>query len=191
VLAVAIGPLLSDPEGRLERRAQQVDAEETARAARAEGDANGESATRPAPDEYVLYDTYATGLEVVPALAGIVPALLGIVLAWMCWGQESVVPARVAERCGALARMGRNRFYVDEAASLLVSLPLRATAHLARFADWFAVDGVFARLPAWLVRRTGRAGDALRLGIVQYQALGMLLAAALLLVLLSRFGGRR
>lgn len=116
-------------------------------------------------------------------------AIIGIVAAFALYGTASSLPAKIAAAAGPLTRLSQNKFYLDEVYSLLFVLPLRGIAQLSRFLDWILVDGAFvgglSKIPALL----GRLPRPIQNGLVQFYALAMSLAMAVLLwALLTKQG---
>jgi NADH-quinone oxidoreductase subunit L len=115
-----------------------------------------------------------------------VVATLGVVVAWMMYAAPSELPEKVARMFGPLTRLSWNKFYIDEIYFVLFVLPLRAAALLSRFIDWLFIDRVLvdgtSRLPVYLVAR--KIIQPLQNGLVQFYALSMILALAVLLAAL-------
>jgi NADH-quinone oxidoreductase subunit L len=113
----------------------------------------------------------------------------GLGLAFLMYGRPSTVPQKLAQALGPFTRLSQNKFYLDEVYDGLFVAPLRGLAALSRLADWLVVDelfvGGFSRIPALL----GRLPRPIQNGLVQFYALGMMLAMAVLLwALLSKQG---
>ena len=113
-------------------------------------------------------------------------ALLGTVVAWMMYANPSEVPEKVSRMFGPFTRLSWNKFYIDEIYFLLFVLPLRAAALLSRFFDWLFIDRVLvdgvSRVPVYVVAK--RLIQPLQNGLVQFYALSMALALAVLLAAL-------
>jgi NADH-quinone oxidoreductase subunit L len=115
--------------------------------------------------------------------------VMGVGLAWILYGRPSSLPARIAELAGPLTSLSRNKFHLDEIYQLLFVWPLRGLAELSRLADWLVIDvalvGGVARIPSLV----GRMPRPIQNGLVQFYALAMMLATAVLLwALLSKQG---
>jgi len=122
-------------------------------------------------------DWFVLGVSTVAAVAG-------IALAFVMYGQPSTLPAKVAAAFGPLTRASQNRFYLDEVYSALFVLPLRGLAAVSRFLDWIFVDGLvnsISRFPGFLTQIFARP---IQNGLVQFYALSMVLAMAVLLLAL-------
>ncbi len=87
-------------------------------------------------------------------LAGCLPALAGFVAGWRRPRRE---PANRpwGTTDGVLMRLGRNRFYCDALLFVLIVLPVRGLAQLARFVDWFFIDGFVSGAPVSAVESAG------------------------------------
>jgi NADH-quinone oxidoreductase subunit L len=113
-----------------------------------------------------------------------VVAVLGVGLAFVMYGLPSVLPDRLATSLGALTRLSQNKFYFDEVYQHGIVLPMRAFAQICRVADWLLIDGLLvggiSRIPALL----GRLPRPIQNGLVQFYALAMVLAMAVLLTVL-------
>jgi NADH-quinone oxidoreductase subunit L len=105
-------------------------------------------------------------------------ALLGLVLAFVFYVAAPSLPARVAAWSGAIYRMLREKYYVDELYDLVITRPLffLSTVAFGRVVDSYAIDG--------LVNGAGAAardsGDVIRrveTGNVQHYALTYLCGA--------------
>lgn len=109
-------------------------------------------------------------------------AVGGIALAWIMYGSPSSLPARLAQMAGPLARLSWNKFYLDEVYMVLFVLPLKGLSHLSRLVDWLVIDvflvGGFSRFPGNLL---GKPSRPIQNGLVQFYALSMMLAMAVLL----------
>lgn len=127
------------------------------------------------------------GINWTVALVSTLVALAGVALAWFMYKEESPVPARVAALAGPFTRLSENRFYLDEVYKTLVVRPLEALSQVSRFADWLLVDGALvtgvSRIPSLL----GQLPRPIQNGLVQFYALAMMLATAVLMwALLSK-----
>ncbi len=121
---------------------------------------------------------FVVGLSTVVVFAGIGAA-------WFMYHEPNDLPARVVALAGPLARLSLNKFYLDQVFFFMFVLPLRAASQLSRFFDWFVIDGMgvggVSRLPAWLF---GKSARPMQNGMVQFYALSMTLATAVLLAAL-------
>jgi NADH-quinone oxidoreductase subunit L len=106
-------------------------------------------------------------------------AILGIGLAWICYGQPTTLAAALANAVPPARRLSENKFYFDEIYFVALVLPLRCIAQLCRFIDWMIVDGLVGAVSA-LPRTMGQFLRPLQNGLVQFYALAMMLALALL-----------
>lgn len=116
-------------------------------------------------------------------------AVIGIGAAFVMYGLPSSLPAKLAIGLGPLTRLSLNKFYLDEVNDLLFVWPLRGLAALSRLVDWLVIDvalaGGVSRIPAVI----GRLPRPIQNGLVQFYALAMMLAMAVLLwALLSKQG---
>lgn len=114
---------------------------------------------------------------------------VGTALAFLMYGMPSSVPQKLATALGPLTRLSQNKFYLDEVYDVLFVAPLRGLAALSRLADWLVIDellvGGISRIPALI----GRLPRPIQNGLVQFYALAMMLAMAVLLwALLSKQG---
>src|SRR5690606_3004631 len=55
-------------------------------------------------------------------------------------------------KSSALRRWGRHRFFLDEFFFLFLLIPVRGYAQLARFFDWFLIDGLVTAFPSGLLK---------------------------------------
>jgi NADH-quinone oxidoreductase subunit L len=113
----------------------------------------------------------------------------GLGLAFLMYGNPSSVPEKLATALGPLTRLSQNKFYLDEVCNVLFVAPLRGLAALSRLVDWLVIDellvGGVSKFPALL----GRLPRPIQNGLVQFYALAMMLAMAVLLwALLSKQG---
>jgi NADH-quinone oxidoreductase subunit L len=111
--------------------------------------------------------------------------VLGVGTAYAMYGKPSTVPATIARMLGGLTRASENKFYLDEVYQWLFVTPLWVLAQVSRFFDWFFVDtlliGGVSKLPSFLL---GKPSRPMQNGLVQFYALSMMLAMAVLLVAL-------
>ena len=126
-------------------------------------------------------DWFVIGLSTVAAVAG-------IGLAWVFYGQRSSVPATIASAAPPFYRLSLNKFYLDEIYYIFLVVPTMLLAQCSRFFDWIIVDGLvgfISRLPGM----AARLARPIQNGLVQFYALSMMLATAMLLwALLARPG---
>ena len=113
-----------------------------------------------------------------------VVALLGIAGAYVMYGKPSGLPALMGKLFGPFTRATQHRFYIDEAYQWLFVLPLQACGQISRFIDWFLIDTVLVGGTSRIASLLGRGARPLQNGLVQFYALSMLLAMAILLVAL-------
>lgn len=108
-------------------------------------------------------------------------AIAGILLAFAFYFRPSPMPEMLANLCPPLTRLSRRKFLLDEVFDSWVILPLRGVAALSKVGDWILdsgiVDGLFGGLP----REIGRLLRPLQNGLVQFYALSMMLALAVML----------
>jgi NADH-quinone oxidoreductase subunit L len=120
----------------------------------------------------------------VVGLSGVV-FTLGVGTAFVMYGKPSTAPAKFAKLFGGLTTASQNKFYLDEVYQWLFVTPLWVLAQVSRFFDWFFVDtlliGGVSKLPAFLL---GKPSRPMQNGLVQFYALSMMLAMAVLLVAL-------
>ncbi|MSR59080.1 MAG: NADH-quinone oxidoreductase subunit L [Planctomycetaceae bacterium] len=120
------------------------------------------------------YDWFVIGVSTAVFLAG-----LG--LAYVMYAVPSALPEKLAAAFGPLTNLSRNKFYLDEVFQGLFVWPLRGLAELSRLADWLAIDtwlvGGVSRIPALV----GQLPRPIQNGLVQFYALAMTLAMAVLL----------
>jgi NADH-quinone oxidoreductase subunit L len=109
------------------------------------------------------------------------PALVGFVAAWMVYAKSSRWPIKMAPLLEPFSRLGRNNFYLDDFCYLLFVLPVRGLAQLCRFFDWLVVDAFLSGVPVKTLRHATKAALPLQNGLVQFYALSVVLAAAVLL----------
>ena len=108
-------------------------------------------------------------------------AVLGIALAWVLYGKPSSLPERIAASVRPLTSLSEHKFYLDELYLVGVVLPLRGLAQISRFVDWIIVDGAFVGLFTRLPRDLGKLARPIQNGLVQFYALSMMLAMAVLM----------
>ena len=87
------------------------------------------------------------GGNILATLVGCLPGLTGFLAGWRHPQREPANrPSHTTD--GLLMRLGRNRFYCDTFLFVLIVLPVRGLAQLARFVDWFFIDGFVSGAPA-------------------------------------------
>ncbi|MDB5389179.1 MAG: nuoL 2, partial [Planctomycetaceae bacterium] len=115
-------------------------------------------------------------------------AVVGIGLAWALYAQPSAVPKTIAASVPPLYRISLNKFYLDEIFYIFLVVPAMCLAQFSRFLDWIVVDGLvgfISKVPA----AAARLARPIQNGLVQFYALSMMLATAMLLwALLARPG---
>jgi NADH-quinone oxidoreductase subunit L len=110
--------------------------------------------------------------SVVGSIVGCLPALLGFLAGW--WRPRREPADRPSPQAGGLLlRLGRNRFYCDAFLFVFVVLSVRGLAQLARFVDWFFIDGFVSGAPASAVESA-----AVLLEPVQRRSVSFYLASA-------------
>jgi len=119
-------------------------------------------------------------MDYLVAGVSLLVAVLGIGLAWVMYGTRSSLPGKIAGSVGPLTRLSQNKFYLDEIYGGIV-LALQGIAQLCRFLDWMLVDGMFIGLFTRLPRDLARFARPLQNGLVQFYALTMTLAMAVLM----------
>lgn len=117
----------------------------------------------------------------VVVIGSTVVCVAGIALAWVMYGSPNEMPARVASLCGPFTRLSLHKFYLDELYFMLIVVPLRGIAQLSRFVDWLLIDGLLVGGTGWLPKQVGRLPQPIQNGLVQFYALSMLAALAVLM----------
>jgi NADH:ubiquinone oxidoreductase subunit 5 (subunit L)/multisubunit Na+/H+ antiporter MnhA subunit len=79
-----------------------------------------------------------------------------------------------------LTALGRHRFYCDAVLFLFILLPIRGVAQLARFVDWFVIDGFVSGVPAGLVESAGELFSPIQRRSVAFYLLSSVVGTALL-----------
>jgi len=118
-------------------------------------------------------DWFVIGLSTVVAIAG-------IGLAWVMYAERSGVPATIAQAVPPLYRLSLNKFYFDELYYIFLVIPVMCLAQFARFIDWIGVDGLVgfvSKIPG----AVAKLARPIQNGLVQFYALSMMLATAMLL----------
>jgi NADH-quinone oxidoreductase subunit L len=141
---------------------------------------------RTIPGVHAAGEHHGTDWSVV-LVSGLV-FVAGVGLAWVLYAKPSNVPGKLAAAFGPFTRLSLHKFYLDEIYNGLFVLPLRFLAQISRFFDWLldvaAVDKL-AQIPALI----GRLPRPIQNGLVQFYALAMTLAMAVLLwALLTKQG---
>lgn len=121
------------------------------------------------------------GMNLVVAGTSTVVALAGVGLAWIMYAKPSPLPAKVAAAFGPLTRLSEEKFYIDQVYDHFIVLPLRGLAQFCRFLDWILVDGMFVGLFTRLPGDLGQLIRPMQNGLVQFYALSMVLAMAVLM----------
>ena len=123
--------------------------------------------------EHHAADWFVIGLSTFAAIAG-------IGLAWVMYAERSGVPASLAEAVRPLYRLSLNKFYFDELYYIFLVVPVMCLAQFSRFFDWIGIDGFVgfvSRIPAAIAK----LARPIQNGLVQFYALSMMLATAMLL----------
>ena len=118
-------------------------------------------------------DWVVVGLSTVAAVAG-------IGLAYVLYALPSPIPRRLAEAAPPLYQLSYNKFFLDELYFALILVPTLCLAQLSRFLDWALVDGLVnfvGSIPGALAK----LARPIQNGLVQFYALSMMLALAMLL----------
>jgi NADH-quinone oxidoreductase subunit L len=126
-------------------------------------------------------DWFVIGMSTIVAVAG-------ICLAWVMYAQPSTVPSAIATAVPPFYRLSLNKFYLDEIFYIFLVVPAMCLAQFSRFLDWIVVDGLvgfISKLPG----AAAKLARPIQNGLVQFYALSMMLATAMLLwALLARPG---
>jgi NADH-quinone oxidoreductase subunit L len=139
----------------------------------------------------VLFERTATRLvpmgsgDVFVIGPGSLLALVGLVGAWMLYAAPSPVPERMSVALGALTRLGRHRFYLDEFYAFAFSLPLIWFARGLRWLETLAADRLLPRIASGVLWSAEWFAKPLRIGQVQFYAVSLVLSAAVLLAVVS------
>jgi NADH-quinone oxidoreductase subunit L len=130
------------------------------------------------------------GINWTVMLVSTAAAAIGIAAAFVMYGSgTSSLPAQLNALAGPLADLSRNKFYLDEVYATLFVWPLSGLASLSRFLDWGLIDGILVSGIGKLPALAGRLPRPIQNGLVQFYALAMTLALAVLLwVLLTKQG---
>ncbi|WP_152050611.1 NADH-quinone oxidoreductase subunit L [Tautonia marina] len=122
------------------------------------------------------------------AITGTLAALIGLGLSIIMYARPSELPSKLFNAIRPLANASWNKFYVDEAYSVLVVAPTRLLATISRYFDVYVIDGL-VKFVAFVPRLIGQ--DALRPlqnGLVQSYAIVTAMGIAALLILLMFVG---
>lgn len=118
---------------------------------------------------------------------GCLPALAGFLVGWRRPQREAAT--RYGGGDGLLTRLGRNRFYGSDLLFVFIVLPTRGLAQLARFFDWFFIDGFVSGAPASAVETAEAVLEPVQGGSVAFYLASAAIATALLaaVVVWSRY----
>jgi NADH:ubiquinone oxidoreductase subunit 5 (subunit L)/multisubunit Na+/H+ antiporter MnhA subunit len=111
-------------------------------------------------------------------------ALLALLSAWLLYAQPSPLSARLEESVSSLSRLGRRRFYVDEAVEGLFAWPVRALSVLARWIDRRLLPALVAGVPERLSRGLARWLAPLQDGGLPLHGLTVYLVTAVIVLCL-------
>ena len=120
---------------------------------------------------------------------GLLLVLLGVIAAWLGSTQTVTLPSQAAGIFRPFVTWARSGYGLDGLWTTVLSLPIRGLSWFCRLADRFLIDAATTELPARLLSLPARAAAPLRNGLVQFYALSVLLAMALLLVVLTWLRG--
>ena len=129
--------------------------------------------TIPEIGQHHAADWFVIGLSTVVAV-------VGIGLAWVMYAERSGVPATIAQSVKPLYRLSLHKFYFDELYYIFIVVPVVCLAQFSRFFDWIGVDGLVgfvSRVPG----AVAKLARPIQNGLVQFYALSMMLATAMLL----------
>ncbi len=116
-------------------------------------------------------------------------ALVGGLSAWLFRMAGGAFLEKVTRPLQPLCTLGRREFFLPDYFFLGLALPLRAGSLLCRFVDWFLIDriliGTFARLPL----KFAKTAQPLQNGLIQFYALMIVAAAAMILAVVQWSGG--
>jgi NADH-quinone oxidoreductase subunit L len=133
-----------------------------------------------------LTEAHPAHSSAVMITSGLV-AIAGVALAWMMYGQPSMLPDLLVTRLRRAYELSRDKFRFDEIYAAVVVRPTTALAEISRLIDDWVVDGIVrlvAAVPAFFARLVLRP---IQNGLVQFYALAMMLMlTALLLLFLLR-----
>ncbi len=119
-------------------------------------------------------DLYSVGF-------GLPPALMGVVTAWMLFGPGAQQRPSGQVLFRPFVRWSRSRYFLDDFFFLFLELPIRGLAQFSRFIDWFLIDGLIVQIPARFPADVAKLARPLQQGSAQFYALGIFVAAAVLL----------
>lgn len=108
-------------------------------------------------------------------------AIVGIALAYALYNKPSPIPEKLAGICPPLTELSLKKFWLDEIYNLIFILPLRGIAAISTALDWLLDEGVINSLFGGLPLFFGRLLRPLQNGLVQFYALSMMLALAVML----------
>jgi NADH:ubiquinone oxidoreductase subunit 5 (subunit L)/multisubunit Na+/H+ antiporter MnhA subunit len=111
-------------------------------------------------------------------------ALLALLSAWLLYAQPSPLSARLEESVSSLSRLGRRRFYVDEAVEGLFVWPVRALSVLARWIDRRLLPALVAGASERLSRGLARWLAPLQDGGLPLHGLTVFLVTAVIVLCL-------
>jgi NADH-quinone oxidoreductase subunit L len=123
------------------------------------------------------------------ALATVFLGVAGALLAWVLYVRRPELPARIATRAGALYRLVREKYYVDEAYDAVVVRPLVRVSDrvLFRGVDAGLIDGAAVNGTARAVRAIAANGlKYAQSGLTQVYIFFMLVGAVVLVGYLVR-----
>ena len=105
----------------------------------------------------------------VAALAGLAAAAAGFGMAWVLYSDAKIDP--LPAKLGLVARILRDKFYIDELYARLIAVTHDATAQVVDFADRWLVAGALVRGTHGGVELCGRVLRLVQTGNVQTYAL--------------------
>ncbi len=126
-----------------------------------------------APEVHHAADWLVIGLSTAAAIGG-------IGLAWVMYAERSGVPASIAQSVKPLYRLSLNKFYFDELYYVFLVVPVMCLAQFSRFFDWIGIDG-FVGFVSRVPGAVAKLARPIQNGLVQFYALSMMLATAMLL----------
>jgi len=124
------------------------------------------------------------GHNLLAAMFGILAALVGISLAAACYWNATTDP--LVAKLGWLSRAMRNRFYLDELYSGLISITHEALSKLADWFDRWIISGLGVRGVHGSTEIFGRALRMVQTGNLQTYAFLFALGVALVLILVLK-----
>jgi NADH-quinone oxidoreductase subunit L len=127
---------------------------------------------------------HAHGADWMSIGLGTLAGIGGLALAWVSYGQPSLLPGRLASSLRPFYEASYHKFFVDEVYTKLFVGPTRALASICRFLDVYLIDGV-VKLVAWIPQLVGRDFLApLQNGLLQFYAGASAVGVVLVLVFL-------